>query len=452
MSKFLNNKAAISVNITNQYLAMQKYILVGLAILTMVSCIEIPNKYQKLPPGEWRAILKLSDQPVSTGADGFIESDQKLLDYLELPFNFEVSYDEKGKMQMLIKNADERIVIDELKYGRDPATAKDTLEIRFDDFDSYIEAFYEENFIEGFWKVPYRGQNYQIPFLAKYGDSYRFESHNEEDAYNFDGQWKVEFAFDTEDAWPAVAEFKQEGSHISGTFMTETGDYRFLEGQVNNDKMQLSVFDGAHAFLFTCISFNDTLIGEFRSGSHYKTSWRAVRDDDFQLTDAYALTKAVNDQAVQFSFENLDGQIVNIDDPKYNDKIKLVNIMGSWCPNCKDEIHFLQDFSKQEPEIEIISIAFEKYKEKQKSIDVLKRYKSKMGITWPLLYGGYANKSETTETLGFLDKIISYPTLVILDQNNHVVDVQTGFYGPATSQYEAYKSRFYGIIEQLKKQ
>ena len=32
--------------------------------------------------------------------------------------------------------------------------------------------------------------------------------------------------------------------------MTETGDYRYLDGVVSGSKMYLSAFDGAHAFLF----------------------------------------------------------------------------------------------------------------------------------------------------------------------------------------------------------
>jgi thiol-disulfide isomerase/thioredoxin len=140
---------------------------------------------------------------------------------------------------------------------------------------------------------------------------------------------------------------------------------------------------------------------------------------------------------------------VNIADPAYKGKYKLVNIMGTWCPNCRDEINFLKEVKQEFDNIEIITIAFEKYREKAKAIQVLKKYKSTMNFDWPLLYGGYADKEETTKLLPFLDKIYSYPTLILLDGNNNIIDIHTGFYGPATSQYQSFKTNFYSKLKQL---
>lgn len=52
--------------------------------------------------------------------------------------------------------------------------------------------------------------------------------------------------------------------------MTETGDYRYLEGVVNGNQLQLSTFDGAHAFLFTGTVTDSTINGHFYSGNHWK--------------------------------------------------------------------------------------------------------------------------------------------------------------------------------------
>ncbi len=428
---------------------MMKKLFFCLLAVTMFSCIETPNQFEKLPPGSWRGILKISDQFSSSSSSAVVEADAKLTDYFELPFNFDIVYDEDGKMQMVLKNAEDSDSYSNLRIGRDPATAKDTLEIMFDDFDSYLDGFYEDNYIEGYWKVPYRGSAYQIPFLARYGDDHRFELKNNDDHYDFGGNWRVEFSYDTEDAYPAIAEFKQDGNTLTGTFMTETGDYRYLQGNVNNEKLKLSVFDGAHAFLFTGKVSSDTIIGEFRSGSHYKTSWKAYRDQDFDLVDPYSMTNSTVDESIDFEFEALNGDPVKLSDEAFKGKVKLINIMGSWCPNCKDEINFLKEIQKSNPELAIISVAFEKYKDKEKAKNVLRRYKKKMDITWPLLYGGYANKSETTAILNFVDRIYAYPTLIIVDKNNEIAGIQTGFYGPATSKHEDFKAKFYNILENI---
>ena len=47
-----------------------------------------------------------------------------------------------------------------------------------------------------------------------------------------------------------MGEFSQAGDSVAGTFLTETGDHRFLAGQVRGAEMYLSTFDGAHAFLY----------------------------------------------------------------------------------------------------------------------------------------------------------------------------------------------------------
>ena len=90
--------------------------------------------------------------------------------------------------------------------------------------------------------------------------------------------------------------------------MTETGDYRFLEGTVQENKFWLSVFDGAHAFLFEGKILNDNeLTGTFRSGKHYTTTWAAKRNADATLTSPDSLTYLLPGyDAVAFSFENPD--------------------------------------------------------------------------------------------------------------------------------------------------
>ena len=42
-----------------------------------------------------------------------------------------------------------------------------------------------------------------------------------------------------------------------------------------------------------------------------------------------------------FSFPDLNGQIVSNTDARFQGKVVLINITGSWCPNCHDEAPFL---------------------------------------------------------------------------------------------------------------
>ena len=429
-----------------------------LRFLTMISaciflfsgCIEISNTYTQLPPGKWRAILKITDADLSRGGDVDYDESEKIVDYFELPFNIETAY-EDSVMTAYIINGEERIKVEEISFGRNKRTNKDTLQFGFTSFDTKIDALYEENFIEGYWKVPYSG-NYSIPFKAVYGQDHRFKVEHPEETYDFDGEWEVTFEFDKpEAAYPAVGVFKQEGNNLSGTFMTETGDYRYLDGNAYGEKMMLSVFDGAHAFLVTGRVSNDTIYGEFRSGKHYKSNWIAVKKEASKtvLRDPYAMTKATTEDGIDFTFPNSEGQSISLSDPQYDGKIKLINIMGTWCPNCRDEIDFLKELKSKNSNVEIISVAFEKYKDEEKCIAQIKKYKDKMDFDWNILYGGYASKQMTGEILGFVDKIYSYPTLLLLDGDNKIIDIHTGFYGPATPEHESFKKEYFDKINKI---
>lgn len=418
-----------------------------LLLLGLSGCIEVPNTYTQLPPGQWRGILKLTE-PGQEQDISVHNEDQKVSDYFALPFNMEVSY-EGDKMQVFLINGDEKIQIEDAYIGRDLGTAKDTLRLNMTAYDTYMDGFYEENFIEGYWIVNYK-ENYRIPYIITYGQQHRFISKPVKNTKDFSGKWKVVFDYDG-DPYEAIGEFKQDGNDLSGTFLTETGDFRYLDGNAFGDKMRLSVFDGSHAFLFSGSMDQDTIYGEFRSGKHYKTNWYGVKDESFSLKDPNQMTKSDHSKAIDFSFPDTKGNTVKLTDTAYEGKVKLVSIMGTWCPNCKDETAYLKTL-KQNPkykDVEIISIAFERYRDQSKALAVLDNYKEIMSFDWPLLLGGYADKKETGETFDFLDKIYSYPTLLFIDGDNKVQHIHTGFSGPATSKYESTKKDLENKLTEL---
>lgn len=427
---------------------MKKLVFV-FSISIFLSCLETPNSFEKLPPGDWRMVLKITDPETTPSTEVAEDQNIKNQDYFKLPFNMSVEYDDDNEMSIYVINGEERIKVDAINYGRDPRTAKDTLQLNFISFDTKIDGFYEDNLIEGTWKVPYRGEKYKIPFIAYYGQKHRFDFLPDENTYNFDGDWKIIFEYDSDDAYPAIGEFKQSGNELTGTIKTETGDYRYLAGNAYGQKLRLSVFDGAHAFLFSAQESNDTIYGEFRSGNHYKSKWMATKDKDFKLTNPYEMTKSIDGENVEFAFKDTNNKIIELNEVNGKDHYKLINIMGTWCPNCKDEIHFLKEVNKKYPNIKIFSLAFEKYRDEEKALSVLRKYKNQMNISWPLLLGGYANKRETGDAFSFLDKIYSYPTLLLVDDNNNIVDIHTGFNGPATSEYNSFKKDFYSKLDNL---
>ena len=242
----------------------------------------------------------------------------------------------------------------------------------------------------------------------------------DEPKHDLTGEWNVTMEIETEDAYPALGDFKQDGNLLTGTFETETGDYRYLEGVVSGDEFMLSCFDGSHAFLFDGkITDEGNLLGRFLSGVHYNVNWIGSRDGDHNMTDPFEFSRLKNEnEPVDFTFTNTNGESISLNDEKYQGKPKIVKLMGTWCPNCLDETNFLLEYFDQNPEkkIDIISIAFERYRDEAKAIEMVKRYKTKKNIPWEMLYGGYYDKTEATKTFKILEKIKSYPTLIFLNE------------------------------------
>ncbi|MBK9257753.1 MAG: TlpA family protein disulfide reductase [Saprospiraceae bacterium] len=418
----------------------------------LASCVQPKQTFEKLPPGIWRATLLLDRQPVQKYGDD--RDIAKKFDFdSELPFNFEVIYEDDDNFYISIHNAEERIKVSDIVFGLDRSTAKDTVIIDFPVYDTQIRAIYEDGVLEGEWIVFYK-ENYKIPFKAVHGQPHRFNNDISATELNVAGKWDVKFAVGTPDEYPAIAEFKQENNIVTGTFLTETGDFRFLEGALIGSKLYLSCFDGAHAFLFNGKLMPDgSISGTFRSGSQYTTNWEATLNKDASLQNSFSLTKSRNDEAISFSFPDENGNMVSIHDAGFRDKIKLIQIMGTWCPNCMDETLFLKEYFKENPDtaIAVISIAFERYKDTEKSLAAIMKFKQRLNIEHPVLLGGYYDKSEASLQLPQLDKIISYPTLLFVNRNNKIVKIHTGFSGPATSEYALFKSEFKQILESIDK-
>ena len=426
-------------------------------VLFYQGCLVVDNTFTGLAPGYWRAVLKLDPKMISPNPKGEPLPEKVNLEFEEvaegeLPFTFEVIYDNESDFHIELINGEERIILNDITIGRDLATAKDTIVIQFPVYGSYLRGIFEGNVLEGEWVVPNRGE-YRIPFVAKHGMNHRFTNLKKEPVMDLSGKWETLFELDTDEPYPAVGEFVQSGNLLKGTFLTETGDYRFLEGTVQTDKLYLSVFDGAHAFLFEAkIRPDSTLIGFFRSGKHYRTIWEAKLNPKAELTDPLDLTYLVEGyDRLSFSFENPDGKLVSLDDPEYSGKVKIVQLLGTWCPNCRDETNFLRDYLKYNPndDLAVIGLAFEKYRDPAKAKSTIRNYQEKMKINYEILHAGYFEKAEAAKALPMINHILSYPTMIFIDKDNKVRRIHTGFTGPATSSFDEFKEDFESFLNQL---
>ena len=347
---------------------------------------------------------------------------------LNLPFIVEFNPSKESPSCAVI-NSTERIEAKTCEFSND------SFRITMPIFDS--EMVFSATDYKGFWYNYSKGK-YKIPMSMAISDNRFFISDNS--SADFDGKWEVEFSPNTEDSYKAIGLFNQTGNHVAGTFITETGDYRFLEGTVHNDSMYLSCFDGSHVFLFRAAhDEQDSVIwGEFWSGKHWNEMWKGKRNENAHLAHPDSLTYLVDGyNSFDFEFLNLDSNLVSSNDLKYQDKVLLVQIMGSWCPNCMDETGWLSEvYNKYNSAgLEIVSIGFEVSREFGEARKSVKRLKESTGATYEFLIGGSARKQEAAAALPMLNHIMSYPTLVFIGRDKKVRRIHTGFYGPGTGIY-----------------
>ena len=374
--------------------------------------------------GPWRISMQLNDSCV-------------------LPFNMEVH-----EKSVDIINAEERITADEITYSGDSVFIKMPL------FDSELRGKFSETAMTGVFVNHARTTKNRIPFHADYGLGFRFIDRPEKTQADFNGRWEVEFAGEDPETKMAVGEFKQDGNRITGTFLTLTGDYRYLQGDVGGNRFFLSAFDGSHSFLFDALLQPDgTLNGNFYSGLHWHGTWTAKRNEKAKLSNADSLTfiKPGYDR-IRFTFPDTDSNMVSLSDKKFQNKIVIVQIMGTWCPNCMDETAFLAPFYKKYKDkgVEIIGLDFERTTDFQKVKQNLLRLKNRYSIDYTLLFAGSTDPVLRLKALPMLDRILSFPTTIFIDRKNKVRKIHTGFSGPATgAHYEKWENEFYELINRL---
>ncbi|MEM9024172.1 MAG: TlpA disulfide reductase family protein, partial [Bacteroidota bacterium] len=301
----------------------------------------------------------------------------------KLPFNFLYSPEND---RMVILNAEERIEVTDITHRNDSIIA------RLPVFDSELRAAFRDSVMEGNWHHLSKGSDYVIPLVALKDMHYRFEVPETTQPADFSGKWEVTFSPGTEDAYKAAGVFVQEGTRITGTFLTETGDYRYLEGAVNGRQFSVSAFDGSHAFLFSAsMDDRETLSGSFWSGNHWQEPWIAQRNPNFELADPNALT-FLNEgyDRLEFSLPNLDSQLVSLDDPRFQGKVVIVEVMGSWCPNCKDASAFLNRLYDQyhDQGLEIIALAYERSEDFQAASRAVQKHRDEMESKFEYLVAG----------------------------------------------------------------
>ena len=365
----------------------------------------------------------------------------------KVPFLFEVSSTTNDSSTVTLINGEDRFDLEGVTLNND------TIFIPIVAYDAVIKGTVSDNKIDGKFIKNYIEDDEGVPFRATYGINNRFEPSSNPTSQHIDGKWDVIFVGEQGDTTHNVGIFKTDNNIITGSILTLSGDLRYLEGAYTEKGVQLSAFGGLSPYYF---EFNFTGENSFE-GTFYTTRGTTriigTKNENAALADAYSLAGLKEGyETLSFELPDLNGNIVSLKDEKYQGKVVIVSILGSWCPNCLDEMAFLAPWYEENKDrgVEVIGIAFERKNDFEYGKKALTQLKERYNTGYPLLFGGAVGRENVAGALPELENFSSYPTTIYIDKQGKVNKIHTGFNGPATGLfYEDFKKDFNQLIDTL---
>lgn len=431
----------------NTQMKLKRSLSAGLALVVLSSAAFAGGA--KFPAeGVWRGEFSVDGDPI--------------------PFNFEVKGKDVKDAQFTLLNGTRR---DLFKVER---VSDDTVSVPMNTYDAaLLIRIVDGKTLTGEYQdlVPNRKGARNLPFKAEHGKSWRFVEPGKDVAPEADlnGKWAIQQADksainvggkpetnaqELANRRGQVALLKQQGNKVTGVFMTSVGDSRELEGTIQGNRFYLSHFSGPSPRLIKgTIDEDGNIQGASGSGIYNVVKFEGHKDPNAELADPYKLTFLKDGQSrINFTFPDLEGKPVSLSDDKYKGKVVIVEVIGTWCPNCTDQTRFLAPWFKENQHrgVEAIAIAFEQEDDYAYFQKTLGKFKSFFDIRYDLVFGGIADKKVATEKLKGLNYMAAFPTTFIIDRRGDVREIYTGFTGTITGQYyDDYVVKFNSLLDGL---
>lgn len=363
---------------------------------------------------------------------------------VDVPFTFRLETASVSTASITIINGTEEIVIEN-------ATLKnDSIFIPMYVFDAEIKAKYKDGEMYGVWHKNYKNQ--EGPQFSAIYNQPRF-SNLTQPKKQITSDWEITFTQPSGQTSEAVGSFvNKEGNKITGTVLTEVGDFRYFEGILVGDSIKVSSFDGVHGFLMLGKYSNNSWQGIFHYDYDYAEDWSASANSKAALTDAFDVF-SIEPATYKPYYDILTagGEYDAIDTDLLDGKVVIIQLMGTWCPNSLDQTKYLSEWykSQNKDNIELIAVTYEPGDKQyaQKRIDA---YTSSLNLTYSMFIGGSLSKGQAALAFPNLNKINAFPTLVMVDKQGYIRYINSYFNGPATGKkYQAFDRAFKARVEEL---
>jgi thiol-disulfide isomerase/thioredoxin len=361
---------------------------------------------------------------------------------LEVPFRFEIAAD-GSKVTGTFFNGDAKFV------SSSGSHKEGALLITWDYTASRIEATVHDGVIDGNYYRAGRDAKTVYPFHAT-----RFSPSTvpTEDVPSIAGLWVIPTTSDKgESAWQFIV--RQSGPEVTAAILRIDGDTGALQGTYKDGKFILSHFSGARPAVFEVKPLADGSLDILQNGATKLTATRSAEAKLKGLPEPTDPSKhtSVKDPTKPFTFalNDLSGKTVTNEDPRFRGKVVLINITGSWCPNCHDEAPFLAALYKKyhSQGLEIVALSFEEADQLKDPVR-LRAFIKKYGIDYTVLLGG--EPSEAKDKLTNAVNWNAWPTTFFIGRDGLVRGAHAGF--PSSGSGEIFtkaKEEFTAKVERL---
>jgi thiol-disulfide isomerase/thioredoxin len=360
---------------------------------------------------------------------------------LDIPFRFEIAGD-GAAIKGSFFNGDEKVT------STSGTVENGTLTLNFDEYGTKLIATVKDGALEGEYNRGTRGAPY--PFQAK-----RFKPVvvGDTNIPSIAGLWNIQVGKSSkgEAAWQLIV--RQSGAEVSAAILRVDGDTGALTGSFRDGKFVLSHFSGARPSLLELTPAADGTLAVVQGRDEPLTALRAEQARAKGLPEPSDPSRftSVKDptEPLRFSFPDLSGRTVSNTDDKFRGKVVIVNIGGSWCPNCHDEAPFLAELYKKYrgQGLEIVLLSFEEA-EQMKNPARVRAFIKKYGIDYTVLVPGEPRELADKMPQGV--NLNSFPTSFILGRDGRVRSVHAGFPGAASGEFHKQaKAEITATVERL---
>lgn len=403
------------------------------AVFSIAIAVAAPAAAQRppSPAGLWDATVVITTGPSTQPAK------------IEIPFRFEIACagascaTPKGSFF----NGDDKVASTSGQFKNG------ALELNFDEYGSRLEATLKDGRLEGQYSRGTRGAPY--PFAAK-----RFTAIEvgERNIPQISGLWNIQVKSSKgEAAWQLIV--RQSGAEASAAILRIDGDTGTLTGSYRDGKFVLSHFSGARPLRVELTPAADGTLAVVQNKDQPLT---AVRADQAlakglpQPSDPSRFTSVTDPtEPLRFSFPDLDGRIVSNTDPRFQGKVVIVAIGGSWCPNCHDETPFLVELYKKYKArgLEIVELSFEEEAQLKNPVR-LKAFNKRYGVDYTVLLPGEPKELNDKMPQGV--NLNSFPTSFFLGRDGRVRSAHAGFPSKASGKFHTEaKEEITALVERL---